>query len=70
MSTCRSAIQEARELLQGYLVHVPPSINSASIDTVRRFKDDIKYGKRRVGNPRSTLMDLQGAINQLDRYWR
>jgi hypothetical protein len=60
---------KAKELLGGYLTHVPPKINGASIQQVIAFKDAVKKGKRSLAKTNVSLHELQQQINTLHRYW-
>lgn len=58
-----------KDLLKGYLTHVPPNVNDGSFDLSVRFKKDVA-DSRRVYNKRNvTLSELNSAINKLHSYW-
>jgi hypothetical protein len=62
-------IETQRELLSGYLTHVPPAVNSGSYNTSVEFKKAVVEGRRVHGKRNVTLGELNSAINNLHRYW-
>jgi hypothetical protein len=47
---------------------VPQSINSASVEVVRRYLETVKKAKKALASDRASLEQLQNAYNQLLQY--
>jgi hypothetical protein len=62
-------INEKRELLAGYLSHVPPKVRDGSWNTATEFKKHIAEARRVHGKRNVTLGELSSAINKLHLYW-
>jgi hypothetical protein len=63
-------VHRLTELLDGYLVRVPPAVNAGSYNLSIQFKAAI-VAARKVRNRRGVSSgDLVSAINTIDRYWK
>ena len=56
-------------LLDGYLTHVPPSINAGSYNLSVMFKVAIASARKTRHKRGVRLGELQSAVNTLHRYW-
>lgn len=72
MSTATDAVEEARlkELLRGYLTHVPPAVNNGSYNISVDFKAKVNKAKKTLLKRGVSHSELRGAINDLDRFWK
>lgn len=60
---------EYRANLQRLVNKVPPSINSASVQTVRSYKKAVVAAQKALAKPRPTLESLQSAHNTLASFF-
>lgn len=67
--TIDELVAHQKNLLNGYLTHVPPKVNSGSFDLSVRFKKDVVDGRRVFNKSNVGLTELKSAINKLNSYW-
>lgn len=60
---------ELRELLGGYLTHVPPAVCNGSYNLSVEFKAAVIKAKKVLTKRGVSNADLRGAVNSLHRYW-
>jgi hypothetical protein len=70
MYDIQQAKSESRELLQGYLTHVPPAVRDGSYNLAVEFKKAVSAARRVHDKRNASQRDVVAAINNLDRFWR
>ena len=60
---------EYRTSLQKLVNKVPPSINSASVQRVRSYKQAVDKARKCLEKPRPSLQSLQDAHNNLASFF-
>jgi hypothetical protein len=66
----QTELQRLRARLNELVVSVPPAINSADIETVRKFKAAVVAGNKVKGNTRAGQNQVAQAVRDIERYWR
>jgi len=59
-----------RELLKGYMTHVPDKVRDGSHNLAVEFKKSVAEAGRVHTKRNVKLSELNAAINNLDRYWK
>lgn len=58
-----------RELLDGYLRHVPPAVNNGSHNLSVQFKQAVVLQRKLLVKRGVTAQELQTGINVMNRFW-